>query len=297
MIAGYDSRGQLAQQPSAGSLPPLASGEAGPGSRRSSGVASSAAAAAGAAAGGLPRSGIFRSSCLRFTWPLLTQQGGEAAEDEGTLAAAPWAAPPDPPKLQQRLRKVCCAGLLLDSMLMQVWVSRGRRARARGRGRESRAALPGALGGSKGGGCPLLSQPMPLPSPRQAAAQGGAAAPGACRLPAIFPLRCLTARAGLGASAMAIWSSRPRAIMRLNPCPPAPNCNQLHQTVPNCSPAPAPKRLGAQREEDLARCALVAAEPRGARLREAVLTVDTESERNTALMLDPFKPREPCVVD
>ena len=76
---------------------------------------------------------------------------------------------------------------------------------------------------------------------------------------------------------------------------PAPNCSQLYQTVPNCPPWPL-QIPAIQREEDLARCALVAAEPRGARLREAVLTVDTESERNTALMLDPFKPREPCVV-
>lgn len=40
------------------------------------------------------------------------------------------------------------------------------------------------------------------------------------------------------------------------------------------------------------RCAAIAADPRLARLRETVLTVDTEAERNTALMLDPYKPRE-----
>lgn len=71
-----------------------------------------AAVGGGAAGGGgLPRSGIYRSSCQRFTWPLLTQQGGEELEDEGTLAHAPWALPADPVKLQQRLRKVGGVGV------------------------------------------------------------------------------------------------------------------------------------------------------------------------------------------
>lgn len=51
-----------------------------------------------------------------------------------------------------------------------------------------------------------------------------------------------------------------------------------------------------QRDEDLARCRAVAEGSRQARLRESVLTVDTEAERNTALMLDPFKPRECLLV-
>ncbi|GAB4817626.1 hypothetical protein N2152v2_004672 [Parachlorella kessleri] len=102
----------------------------------------------------LPPSGTYRSSCQRFTWPLLSQQGGLGVEEggegegEGFLAHVPWAGPPDQAKARQRLLK---------------------------------------------------------------------------------------------------------------------------------------------REEDLVRCRTVGANTRRARLRETVLTVDTEAERNTALLLDPFK--------
>lgn len=79
---------------------------------------------------------------------------------------------------------------------------------------------------------------------------------------------------------------RKRALLSL-PHPP-PNTHTPHTPAQTTHTPIWP----AQREEDLVRCAAIAADPRLARLRETVLTVDTEAERNTALMLDPYKPRE-----